>query len=145
MLLPAPSLIPDFSSTQDKHGDLPLHLAARFNHPAMVQLLLEGMPPSWAPKDTLAAANKPGRLTPMHLAAQYGALEAAQALDRVALSLGSDCCEAQKAHTCRLGQTPGQVAARRGHSALAELLCCTAGGARGMRPTHSMCWGADIH
>jgi ankyrin repeat protein len=101
---------------QDKNDDRPLHLAARFNQAAMVKLLLDtDARHEWSTDPTTEAANKQ-KHTPLHLAATHNAPAAAAAL--LAAGGGSAALSAKS----KLGLTPAQCAARRGHAALATAL-----------------------
>lgn len=113
--LPAPPALADIP---DANGDLPLHLAARFDHADVVAALLVRQGDGW---DGAAAAQARNKLkeTPLHVAARHGCGAAAAAL----LAAAPGAAEAANKH----GFTPADLAARRGHEALAALLRCGKG------------------
>jgi hypothetical protein len=96
---------------QDNNGDNVLHVAARFNQAAVLQLLLSQETVS--PADAAGAKNKQS-FTPLAAAAFYGAAAAAPLL--------------LQAHAAALGVpnkhgfVPADLAERRGHKALAARL-----------------------
>jgi hypothetical protein len=103
---------------QDNNGDNVLHVAARFNQAAVLQLLLSQE--SVNPEDAAVTKNKQS-FTPLAAAAFYGAAAAAPLLlqaHAAALSV-----------TDKHGFTPADLAERRGHKALAARLRAAAAAA----------------
>ncbi|WIA10571.1 hypothetical protein OEZ85_010758 [Tetradesmus obliquus] len=109
---------PNLLEMQDNNGDNVLHVAARFNQPAVLQLLLSQESVNAA--DAAVAKNKQS-FTPLAAAAFYGAAAAAPLLlqaHAAALSV-----------TDKHGFTPADLAHRRGHTALAARLRAAAAAA----------------
>ena len=117
-LPPRPLPLPPLQEFQDKQGNLPLHLAARYCQADMVALLLAeagrgGEGGGAAAARAAKAKNKAG-LNPLHLAALGGCAASAAALQAVAPSAA--------AATTKQGLTAAAVAAKRGHAVLAAAL-----------------------
>lgn len=103
--------------SQDNNGDSVLHVAARNNQAAVLQLLLQQESQCLNPKEAVVTVNKQS-FTPLAAAAYHGATAAAQLLLAVdpAAATVSD----------RHGFTPAQLAHRRGHIALSTMLSAAA-------------------
>ena len=98
---------PQLADAQASDGFAPLHLAAFFERPDAVRLLLE------RGADATAVAANPMRVTPLHSAAASGGREAA----RLLLEAGADPNAEQRG-----GYTAMDAAAATGDAQLAELL-----------------------
>lgn len=98
---------------QDFQGDTALHLAARYNHAAVVELLLAAISGNAGSAGSTATKNKLG-YTPLHVAAYHNAAAAARLL------LAANPAALQTADRKRL--LPYELARRRGHAVLASTL-----------------------
>lgn len=103
---------------QDNNGDNVLHVAARHDAAAVLELLTSPGQPSIA--DAGLVKNKRA-LTPLGVAAYHGAARSAALL----LTAAPDAAQTTDRH----GSTPLQLAQRRGHAAVAALLASSAGSA----------------
>ncbi|KAK9809002.1 hypothetical protein WJX72_007747 [[Myrmecia] bisecta] len=107
-----PQAQPPLLECQDKQGNSPLHLAARFAQHQMVSLLVR-QGEAWSSRTVVTAKNKAGQL-PLHLAAVVGCWQSAAALQAAA--------PASASATDKRGLTAAQWAAKRGHQDLAAVL-----------------------
>eukprot|EP00879_Flechtneria_rotunda_P013392 GHRR01013982.1.p1 GENE.GHRR01013982.1~~GHRR01013982.1.p1 ORF type:complete len:768 (+),score=320.97 GHRR01013982.1:988-3291(+) len=108
-----PLELPNLLEMQDNNGDNVLHVAARFNQAAVLQLLLArgaGVP---SPDGAAVSKNKQS-FTPLAVAAYYGAAAAAPLLLK-AHPAAIDVAD-------RRGFKPADLAEHRGHAALAAML-----------------------
>ena len=123
--LPPP---PALAEIPDSHGDLALHLAARFDRADIVAALLAD--DGYDAAAALTARNST-KDTPLHVAARHGCARAAAALLEAAPApaIGAALDAANK-HSF----TPAQLAERRGHAALAALLRRSGGGGASAAP-----------
>ncbi|KAF6259471.1 Arginase/deacetylase [Scenedesmus sp. NREL 46B-D3] len=103
--------MPNLLEMQDNNGDNVLHVAARFNQAAVLQLLLSQ--DSFDPADAAVTKNKQS-FTPLAAAAFFGAAAAAPLL----LQAHAAALSVPDKH----GFTPADLAERRGHKALAARL-----------------------
>ena len=104
---PPQHLLPSLQEFQDKQGNTALHLAARYCHPAMVNLLLH-LPHGPPPPTAIKQRNKSG-MNVVHMAALGGCLSCIQYV--VAASPPSVAVA-----PTRQGLTPAALAAKRGHA-----------------------------